>query len=125
IVAGDARAHVTVAVVAAGDDVLRADRGDDVVDLDVEVVHRQVQARHRTRRPGQAEGGGIGLFRRQVRVAAAVGEHARLRIAGLRIGNVVVAGGAGGEQLGQVGRADIARAVEARTQAVGDLVGEA
>ena len=88
------------AVDAVVDDRARAERGDDVADLDVVVVDGDRQPRQEGRRQDDAQGQGFALFRVQVRVALAdgrlgrdrlgeVGRQAQGRAVGLAVGGIV------------------------------------
>ncbi|MNR22333.1 hypothetical protein D3C85_1392800 [compost metagenome] len=96
-----------IAFVATGDQVLRRDGGDHVVDLDAVVVERHIQTRHRRRRIGETQGQGVCRFRHKVRISPAIIQQIDCLVVP-RVIDVVPTRGALGKELGQVGRTDVA-----------------
>ncbi len=67
--------RVTRRIVARIDDIEVGTDGDRIVHFDVIVVDRHAETRNEVRLPHKAKRLGVGLFRRQVRVAAKEGIH--------------------------------------------------
>src|SRR6185437_9507310 len=124
----DQAAELRCPLVATRGNRLRAERTDGILDRDVEVVDRQLQATEEVvyARPHDEAGRpGICHLRAQVRVRPGDGHRIGLQAVARRIVENAEAGGLGPEQLTEIRCTDVARTRRAQAQRVGRLPDDA